>query len=77
MPLLDDARDLMVHAARKAGEAVMELYQGGFRTDLKEDGSPVTTADRLAESILLEALRKEYPLAGYLSEETADDKSRL
>ena len=68
---------LMRQLALDAGGAVLEVYKGAFSTELKEDGSPVTSADRLAEGIILSGLKRAYPHAGYLSEETADSKGRL
>ncbi|MEM7286682.1 MAG: inositol monophosphatase family protein, partial [Actinomycetota bacterium] len=38
--------------------------------ETKEDGSPVTDADRAAEAALLDALRERFPDDGFLGEET-------
>jgi len=32
--------------ARAAGAAIMEIYEGEFRVELKGDASPLTCADR-------------------------------
>ena len=68
---------LMKQLALDAGAAVMEVYKRSYSTEIKADGSPVTSADRLAEGIILAGLKRAYPHAGYLSEETADSKGRL
>ena len=60
-----------------ASEKIMEIYQEGFHVILKEDHSPVTEADKAAESIIKEAIQKEFPEDGILSEESTEDKSRL
>jgi 3'(2'), 5'-bisphosphate nucleotidase len=45
-------------ACREAGEAILQVRQRGFKVEQKGDYSPVTEADRAAESILLEALTR-------------------
>ena len=66
----------MVDAGRKASLAIMDIYRKGFDVTLKEDFSPVTDADLASDGII----RRTLPLGediAYLSEEEADDKSRL
>ena len=41
--------------ARKAGEAIMEIYQQDFDVEHKEDGSPLTRADLAAHNLISEA----------------------
>ena len=45
--------------------------------DVKGDGSPVTALDRQLDEYLKGALSELMPSAGWLSEETADDRRRL
>lgn len=66
----------VVDAGRKASLAIMDIYRKGFDVTLKEDFSPVTDADLASDGII----RRTLPLGediAYLSEEEADDKSRL
>lgn len=67
--------------AIKAGlsvvEPVMEIYNRGFNVEIKEDNSPVTEADKLADKLIREFLQKNYPTYAFLTEESEDDKSRL
>jgi 3'(2'), 5'-bisphosphate nucleotidase len=60
---------LMISAAIRAGEAIMEVYREPFiESELKEDRSPLTRADRQANDIILEDLSStEIPV---LSEES-------
>jgi 3'(2'), 5'-bisphosphate nucleotidase len=51
--LLDEAAQL----ARRAGEAIEAVRAGTVQAEAKADGSPVTAADRAAETILVEGLR--------------------
>jgi len=66
--------DALVHAvvalARRAGEAINELYTGGYRVDAKKDGSPLTTADRRSHQIIVQALGEMTPDVPVLSEES-------
>ncbi|MEM8748781.1 MAG: 3'(2'),5'-bisphosphate nucleotidase CysQ [Pseudomonadota bacterium] len=47
----------LLPAVREAGAAIMDVYRAGVQADEKDDGSPVTQADRLADKILTKALR--------------------
>jgi 3'(2'),5'-bisphosphate nucleotidase len=68
--------DAAAELARRAGETIMSL-QGRPRARTKAGGSPVTTADRLANRLIVRGLRKQFPGDGVLSEETRDDAARL
>ena len=43
-------------AAIEAGKAIIEIYNTGFDIELKEDNSPLTTADKKAHTIISEYL---------------------
>ena len=43
-------------AAIEAGKAIIEIYNTGFDIELKEDNSPLTTADKKAHQIISEYL---------------------
>ncbi|MBA3678396.1 MAG: 3'(2'),5'-bisphosphate nucleotidase CysQ [Sphingosinicella sp.] len=62
---------LMVDAARKAGDEIEMIYGAGCATEIKEDGSPVTEADHRAEAIILAALGAAYPDIPVIAEEEA------
>lgn len=68
---------LLVEAVRKAGAKVRELVRSGFEVQTKPDHSPVTTVDLEVNRILHEMQRREFPLDGWLSEESPDDSARL
>ena len=68
---------LLVGAVRKAGAKVGELVRDGFEVQTKPDRSPVTTVDLEVNRILHEMQRREFPLDGWLSEESPDDPARL
>ena len=41
-----------ITAAIKAGKAIMEVYASDFDIEIKEDNSPLTTADKRANDII-------------------------
>lgn len=63
--------------AREAGQEVRRLYQQGAAVAWKGVNDPVTAADHAANEVLLSGLAAAFPADGFLSEETADDLSRL
>jgi myo-inositol-1(or 4)-monophosphatase len=69
--------ELAVAAARAAGEAVLRFFRQPHPVHYKAPDQPVTEADLLADSILKDALLRERPGYGWLSEETADSPARL
>lgn len=58
---------LAIKAAIAAGEGIMRIYKEDFNVDFKEDKSPLTEADRLADEIIHTILSNQYPI---ISEET-------
>lgn len=63
---------VMIEAALEAGAEIESIYQAGCETETKQDGSPVTEADRRAEQIILARLRAAYPGTPVLAEEEVD-----
>jgi len=69
---------LIEQAAREAGELALGYRRRGeVEVWSKPGGSPVTNADLAVDRLLTERLRAARPDYGWLSEETADDRSRL
>lgn len=59
--------------ARKAGAAIMAIYEGDHgEVEFKEDQSPLTAADRAAHEIILAGLMELSPEIPILSEEGQD-----
>jgi myo-inositol-1(or 4)-monophosphatase len=75
----DPANDLALleEAVREAGHIARRFFGGPFKRWQKDKGSPVTEADLAIDAFLSERLRRARPDYGWLSEETADDASRL
>ncbi len=59
----------VINIALKAGERILEIYNGNISVEFKEDKSPVTEADKRANEIICEGLNKIEPHFNILSEE--------
>ena len=68
--------NLMCRTAIEAGEIIMQIYKKDFSVEYKADESPVTDADKAADTYINEVLAHEYPTVARLSEETKDDRTR-
>lgn len=72
----DDAL-LLSEAARAAGAAILDHRGKPYRKWDKGGGAPVTDADLAADALLRDQLMGARPGYGWISEESADDSSRL
>ncbi len=63
--------------ARRAGAAILEVYQTDFTVRNKDDASPVTEADLRAEAIILAGLAELTPDIPVVSEEAAAAGARF
>lgn len=65
--------------SRMAGQAILEVYNNAEEMEIeyKEGQMPLTAADRAANTIIVEELRKRFPKYAVLSEEEKDDRRRL
>lgn len=66
-----------IEAALLAREKILEIYHTDFEVEIKSDDSPVTLADKAADKIIQEYLKKAFPHTAFLTEESDDDLSRL
>ena len=62
--------DALVDVTRRAGAAIMEVYESDFEVRRKSDASPVTEADLAAHDIIAAALGDLTPDIPLLSEES-------
>jgi len=59
----------------RAGEEILKIYfrqQADWKVSLKEDQTPITEADRLANAIINEGLKKLFPDIPIISEENSE-----
>jgi len=64
-------------AAQAAGQVIAQLYGGDYWVQEKSRDNPVTSADLMANRVIREVLGEKFPDDAWLSEEDADDSSRL
>ncbi len=69
MPVHTDDIDLAYRLADAAGEAIRPFFRSHFESENKADSSPVTEADRAAETAIREILDAERPEDGIIGEE--------
>ena len=60
--------------ARLTGDIALGYYRSNLTVETKADGSPVTVADRAAETAAREWVRRLYPQDGLLGEEFGEEK---
>ncbi|MBL10938.1 MAG: 3'(2'),5'-bisphosphate nucleotidase [Acidiferrobacteraceae bacterium] len=65
--------------ALDAGDAIMNIYNNAYNVEKKADGTPITIADRIANDIICDGLKKLTPELTLLSEESVspDSDARL
>jgi 3'(2'), 5'-bisphosphate nucleotidase len=61
--------EAMTELVRRAGRAIMDIYQTGFGVEYKADESPLTTADKASHKILMQGMAEIFPGEPILSEE--------
>lgn len=77
MTALSSDLNLLVSAARAAGQLALEFQAKGYKIWEKPGHGPVTEADLAVDAQLKAALCAARPEYGWLSEETADTPDRL
>ncbi len=68
--------DVCRTAAQRAGELALAHAARGLAPEVKADDSPVTSADRECERLIVETLRAAFPDDGFLGEEGAREAGR-
>ncbi|MDX1629725.1 MAG: histidinol-phosphatase [Fulvivirga sp.] len=64
-----ELRDDAINFARAGGDSTLNFFNKKFALEFKDDQSPVTNADREAEQIIRDLIRKKYPSHGIIGEE--------
>jgi 3'(2'), 5'-bisphosphate nucleotidase len=70
---LDRLREGVIAIARQAAQRILEVYEGEFAVQRKQDNSPLTAADLAAHRCIVEGLQRLTPAIPVLSEESADE----
>lgn len=66
-----------IEAARQVQPLILSIFNSSFDIEIKEDNSPVTTADKMADQFLINFLKESFPTHSFLTEESKHDLSRL
>lgn len=66
-----------IDAGLLARKAILQVYEQDFDVEIKSDQSPVTEADKRADTIIKEYIKERFPTHSFLTEESEDDASRL
>ncbi len=61
--------DFAIETAFLAGRSTLGHFQAGIQAEYKEDDTPVTAADRMAEQIIRRRIEQAYPGAAIVGEE--------
>jgi len=72
--------EVAIDLARVAGKSILEQYEEPLRVEQKKnenDVEPVTQADRIANELIVNGLKHEFPSDGILAEESVDTERRL
>ena len=75
--VISDDQSLLEQVIREAGDLALKYYNSSARSWNKGDGTPVTEADLAVDAFLKDALMRDRPDYGWLSEETTDNHERL
>lgn len=67
----------MIQAALDAEKGILKVYSKPFQVEIKSDNSPVTEADKGADTLIRQELGQVFPQYAFLTEESKDDKKRL
>ncbi|MFY9141756.1 3'(2'),5'-bisphosphate nucleotidase CysQ [Sulfuricurvum sp.] len=73
-----DINDI-ISIAQKAGDAIMEVYAKDFDVEYKDDKSPITEADKIANGIIengLLALSIQFPILSEEGKEVLDEERK-
>jgi myo-inositol-1(or 4)-monophosphatase len=74
---LEAVAALLAAATREAGALALQKFRSSFKSWTKGRDSPVSEVDIAIDTLLHERLLGAFPDYGWLSEESADDSSRL
>ena len=73
--------NVALRLARDAGAAILAFYDSPLhierKIDADEHAEPVTQADRAANELIVQGLKREFPDDGILAEESIDTERRL
>lgn len=72
---LRDLLEFAVDLSEKAGEITLRYFQGHLAVETKPDASPVTIADREAETYIRQTIESRFPHDGLIGEEFGERRA--
>ncbi len=66
---LSELRESASEFAKAGGDLTLNYFKKDYRLEFKNDDSPVTNADREAESVIRKLIKEKYPTHGIIGEE--------
>jgi len=70
---MDDLKSVLLDATKEAGKIILKNFNGVFKIDHKEGiNNLVTEVDKLAETRIIEVIRKAFPAHSIISEEVGE-----
>lgn len=73
---MDEFKQVAIEAVGKAEEKILFYYKNLPLIEKKADLTPVTKADKEAEEIIIDIIRKKFPGHGFLGEELGNDNEK-
>ena len=73
---LRDLLEIAVELSQKAGEITLKYFQSQLVVETKPDASPVTVADREAETYIRETIESRFPRDGLIGEEFGETRAQ-
>lgn len=73
MDNLSEFKKVGIEAVKKAEERILYYFNNLPKIERKVDMSPVTKADKEAEEIIIETIKKAFPRHGFMGEEFGSD----
>jgi myo-inositol-1(or 4)-monophosphatase len=74
---MQNEKKVILDVVKEAGAAILAMQKKGFSVSLKNNNDILTQADLLANQLIKNKIESCFPDDGWLSEENADDLSRL
>ncbi|MBI4097515.1 MAG: hypothetical protein HY426_00575 [Candidatus Levybacteria bacterium] len=70
---LDEFKKVAIDAVKNAEEVILNYFHNIPKIETKIDRTPVTKADKEAEEIIINTIKKAFPSHGFMSEEFGND----
>lgn len=71
---MSDELTIAIEAAKKGAEKALYYFHNQPKVTIKPDNSPVTIADKETEQIIISTIKKSFPNARFLGEESGGDE---